>query len=129
MDNKRFKLASNWEEIGESCQKICLREISFKDLMEITKGWNPTGKRASEPERAYSDFSRLKRSRPTQISSGFTPFRPKKISGQESPFFTIPGRIQEKKRIQGQKQDIFKPKAELVRQNDIEAVGIGERIT
>ncbi|MBW0485667.1 hypothetical protein O181_025382 [Austropuccinia psidii MF-1] len=42
MDNKRFNLASNWEELGESCQKICLKEIPFKGLMVITKGWNPT---------------------------------------------------------------------------------------
>ncbi|MBW0533476.1 hypothetical protein O181_073191, partial [Austropuccinia psidii MF-1] len=42
MDNKRFNLASHWEELAASCQKICLREISSKELMEITKGWNPT---------------------------------------------------------------------------------------
>ncbi|MBW0527932.1 hypothetical protein O181_067647 [Austropuccinia psidii MF-1] len=27
MDNKRFNLAFNWEELGASCQKICLKEI------------------------------------------------------------------------------------------------------
>ncbi|MBW0573082.1 hypothetical protein O181_112797 [Austropuccinia psidii MF-1] len=42
MDNKRFNLGSHWEELGASCQKICLKEIDFKYLMEITKGWNPT---------------------------------------------------------------------------------------
>ncbi|MBW0567175.1 hypothetical protein O181_106890, partial [Austropuccinia psidii MF-1] len=42
MDNKRFNLASHWEELGESCQKICLKKIDFRDLMVITKGWNPT---------------------------------------------------------------------------------------
>ncbi|MBW0468482.1 hypothetical protein O181_008197 [Austropuccinia psidii MF-1] len=42
MDNKRFNLASHWEELGGSCQKICIKEIDFKDLMVITKGWNPT---------------------------------------------------------------------------------------
>ncbi|MBW0507945.1 hypothetical protein O181_047660 [Austropuccinia psidii MF-1] len=44
MDNKRFNLASHWEEHGESCHKICLTEIEFKGLMVITKGWNPTRK-------------------------------------------------------------------------------------
>ncbi|MBW0545230.1 hypothetical protein O181_084945 [Austropuccinia psidii MF-1] len=44
MDNKRFNLASHWEELGASCQKICLKEIDLKDLMVITKGWNPTRK-------------------------------------------------------------------------------------
>ncbi|MBW0503601.1 hypothetical protein O181_043316 [Austropuccinia psidii MF-1] len=42
MDNKRFNLASHWEKLGESCQKICLKEIDFKDLMVITKGLNST---------------------------------------------------------------------------------------
>ncbi|MBW0468099.1 hypothetical protein O181_007814 [Austropuccinia psidii MF-1] len=42
MDNKRFNLASHWEEPGESFQKICLKDIDFKDLMVITKVWNPT---------------------------------------------------------------------------------------
>ncbi|MBW0481645.1 hypothetical protein O181_021360 [Austropuccinia psidii MF-1] len=42
MDNKRFNLVSHWEELGESFQKICLKEIDFKGLMLITKGWNHT---------------------------------------------------------------------------------------
>ncbi|MBW0555317.1 hypothetical protein O181_095032 [Austropuccinia psidii MF-1] len=42
MDHKRFNLASHWEELGTSFQKIFLKEIDFKDLMVITKGWNPT---------------------------------------------------------------------------------------
>ncbi|MBW0479980.1 hypothetical protein O181_019695 [Austropuccinia psidii MF-1] len=32
------------EEVGESCQKICVKEIDFKGLMVITKGWNLTRK-------------------------------------------------------------------------------------
>ncbi|MBW0487806.1 hypothetical protein O181_027521 [Austropuccinia psidii MF-1] len=68
-------------------------------------------------------------SRPNQLSSGFTRFRNQNISGQESPFFTIPGSFQEKTRIQGKKQDLLQPKAERVRPNDPEAVGIGERST
>ncbi|MBW0544704.1 hypothetical protein O181_084419, partial [Austropuccinia psidii MF-1] len=113
MDNKRFNLASHWAELGAGCQKICLKEIDFKDLMVITKGWNPTRK--------------LTRRRPNQLSSGFTPFRNQKISGQESPFFTNPGSFQEKTRIQGQKQDHLWPEEERVRPNDPEAVGFGER--
>ncbi|MBW0491121.1 hypothetical protein O181_030836 [Austropuccinia psidii MF-1] len=42
MDNKRFNLASHWEELGESLQNIFLKDIPLKDLMVITKGWNPT---------------------------------------------------------------------------------------
>ncbi|MBW0541672.1 hypothetical protein O181_081387 [Austropuccinia psidii MF-1] len=44
MDNKRFNLASHWAELGASCQKICLKEIDFKEIMVITKGWYPTRK-------------------------------------------------------------------------------------
>ncbi|MBW0547269.1 hypothetical protein O181_086984 [Austropuccinia psidii MF-1] len=64
-----------------------------------------------------------------QLFSGFKPFRYQQISDQESPLFTIPGGFQEKTRIQGQKQDLFQPKAERVRPNDPEAVGICERST
>ncbi|MBW0497655.1 hypothetical protein O181_037370 [Austropuccinia psidii MF-1] len=39
---KNFNLASHWAELGASFQKICLKEIEFKDLMVTTKGWNPT---------------------------------------------------------------------------------------
>ncbi|MBW0468588.1 hypothetical protein O181_008303 [Austropuccinia psidii MF-1] len=42
MDKKRLNLESHWEELEESCQKIFLKEIKLKNLMEITKGWNPT---------------------------------------------------------------------------------------
>ncbi|MBW0464577.1 hypothetical protein O181_004292 [Austropuccinia psidii MF-1] len=42
MDNKSINLESYWAELGESFQKICLEEIDFRDLMVITKGWNPT---------------------------------------------------------------------------------------
>ncbi|MBW0499590.1 hypothetical protein O181_039305 [Austropuccinia psidii MF-1] len=69
----------------------------------------------------------LTRSRPNQLSSIFKPFRDQQISGQQSPFFKIPGSFQEKTSIQGKKQDLFKPKAERVRPNDPEAVGLGER--
>ncbi|MBW0482669.1 hypothetical protein O181_022384 [Austropuccinia psidii MF-1] len=35
-------MASHWEELGASCQKIFLKEIDFRDLMVIPKGCNPT---------------------------------------------------------------------------------------
>ncbi|MBW0525558.1 hypothetical protein O181_065273 [Austropuccinia psidii MF-1] len=89
----------------------------------------PSYRRTAEPNRAYPDSFRLTRSRPNQLSSGFTPFRNQQISDQESPFFTISGSFQEKKRIQGQKQDLFQPKAERVRPNDPAAFGIGEKST
>ncbi|MBW0565875.1 hypothetical protein O181_105590 [Austropuccinia psidii MF-1] len=48
-------------------------------------------RRTSEPDRAYSDSFRITRSRPNNLSSGFTSFRNQQISFQESPFFTIQG--------------------------------------
>ncbi|MBW0466109.1 hypothetical protein O181_005824 [Austropuccinia psidii MF-1] len=89
----------------------------------------PSYRRTIEPGRAYSDSFRLTRSRPTQLASGFTPFRKQQLSGQESPLFTSPGSFQEKTRIQTAKQDLFHTKAERVRPNDPEAVGLGERST
>ncbi|MBW0492759.1 hypothetical protein O181_032474 [Austropuccinia psidii MF-1] len=44
MDNKRLNLAFHWAELGASCQKIYRKDIDLKDLMVITKGWNPTRK-------------------------------------------------------------------------------------
>ncbi|MBW0490018.1 hypothetical protein O181_029733 [Austropuccinia psidii MF-1] len=87
----------------------------------------PSYRRTADPDRAYSDSFRLTRSRLNQLSSGFPPLRNQKISGQESPFFTIPGSFQEKKRIQGQNQDHLQPEEGRIRPNDPEAVGFGER--
>ncbi|MBW0490754.1 hypothetical protein O181_030469 [Austropuccinia psidii MF-1] len=44
IDNKRFNLASHWEELGACLPKVCLKEILFKDLMVIIKVWNPNRK-------------------------------------------------------------------------------------
>ncbi|MBW0533478.1 hypothetical protein O181_073193 [Austropuccinia psidii MF-1] len=40
-------------------------------------------RRTADPDREYSDSFRMTRSRPSQLSSGFTPFRKQQISGQE----------------------------------------------
>ncbi|MBW0471238.1 hypothetical protein O181_010953 [Austropuccinia psidii MF-1] len=84
-------------------------------------------RRTADPDRAYSDSFRLTRSRPNQLYSGFKPFRNQHIIGQESQFFTIPVRFQEKTRIQGQKEEHLQSEEEIVRPNDPEAVGFGER--
>ncbi|MBW0578930.1 hypothetical protein O181_118645 [Austropuccinia psidii MF-1] len=89
----------------------------------------PSYRRTANTDREHSDSFRLTRRRPNQLSSGLTPFINQKISGQESPFFTIPGSFQEKTRIQGQKQDLFSPKAERARPNEPETVRLGERST
>ncbi|MBW0512954.1 hypothetical protein O181_052669 [Austropuccinia psidii MF-1] len=138
-------LGRNWSNFPE--------DLSQRDRLQRTYGndqrlepyqavWTPGGKgnqdkgesshypsyrRTADLDRAYSDSFRLTRSRPNQLSSGFTPFRNQQISGQESPFFTIPGSFQEKSRKQGQKQDLLQPEEERVRPHDPEAVGFGER--
>ncbi|MBW0509594.1 hypothetical protein O181_049309 [Austropuccinia psidii MF-1] len=89
----------------------------------------PSYGKTADPDRAYSDSFRLTRSRPNQLYSGFIPFRNQQISFQESPFFTIPGSLQEKTRIQWQKQDQLQPKEGIVRHNYPEAVVFGERST
>ncbi|MBW0556343.1 hypothetical protein O181_096058 [Austropuccinia psidii MF-1] len=80
MDNKRFNLASHWAEVGASCQRICLKEIDFKDLMVVTKGWNPTRKfrlleakenRIRENQATLQAIEeQLTQTGPTQIPSG-----------------------------------------------------------
>ncbi|MBW0532204.1 hypothetical protein O181_071919 [Austropuccinia psidii MF-1] len=52
LENKILNLASYWVELGASCQKVCVREISFKELMEITKDWNPSKELKLLEERA-----------------------------------------------------------------------------
>ncbi|MBW0584732.1 hypothetical protein O181_124447 [Austropuccinia psidii MF-1] len=89
----------------------------------------PSYRRTTYPDRAYSDSFRLTISRPNQLSSDFTPFKNQQISGQGVPFFTLPGGFQEKTRTQGQEHDLFSPKAERVRPNDPETIGISERST
>ncbi|MBW0550428.1 hypothetical protein O181_090143 [Austropuccinia psidii MF-1] len=80
MDNKRFNLASHWEELGASFQKICLKEIDFKNLIIIIKGWNPTrtfrlleerGTRIRENQATIQDIEeQLTQTGYTQIPSG-----------------------------------------------------------
>ncbi|MBW0480250.1 hypothetical protein O181_019965 [Austropuccinia psidii MF-1] len=63
----------------------------------------PRYSRTSDPDREYSYSFRLTRSRPNKLCSGFIQSRNQQISGQRSPFLTIPGSFQEKKMIQGKK--------------------------
>ncbi|MBW0575999.1 hypothetical protein O181_115714 [Austropuccinia psidii MF-1] len=125
MDKKRFKLASRWEELGASCWNICLKEIDFRELMVITKGWNPT--RQFRPLEVRANRIRENKATIQDIEEQLTQTGHQHISGQESPFFTIPGCFQEKTRIQGQKKDHLWPDVERVGPNDPEAVGFGKR--
>ncbi|MBW0466469.1 hypothetical protein O181_006184 [Austropuccinia psidii MF-1] len=144
MYDKRFNLASHWEELGASHRDTLQRSYGnhqrMKSQQEVQtpggEGNQDEGKsshyqsyrRTIEPDRAYSDSFRLRRSRPTQLSSGFTGFRNQKIRGQELPFFTIPGSFWEETRIQRRKQDHFLPVVERVRLNNPEAVDLVKEV-
>ncbi|MBW0504290.1 hypothetical protein O181_044005 [Austropuccinia psidii MF-1] len=83
-----------------------------------------------EPEITYSDPLRLMGpGNPTRLPSGFTLLRHQHIHDQELPYFPIPERIQEGKRIIAKEQDFFQPEAETVRSYDPEIVGPFGRIT
>ncbi|MBW0564669.1 hypothetical protein O181_104384 [Austropuccinia psidii MF-1] len=64
---------------------------------------------------------------PTRLPSGFKPLRYQQISDQQSPYFRIQDRIQERKSIIRQEQDFFQPEAERIRSYDPEIVGPVER--
>ncbi|MBW0504478.1 hypothetical protein O181_044193 [Austropuccinia psidii MF-1] len=117
MDNKRFNLALHWAEIG------AVQTPGGEGKQDEGESSHyPCYRRTADQDRAYSDSFRLTRSRLNQLSNGFTPLRNQQISGQESPFITIPGSFQEKTRIQGQKQDHLQAEEERVKHNDPEAV-------
>ncbi|MBW0518408.1 hypothetical protein O181_058123 [Austropuccinia psidii MF-1] len=151
MDNKRLSLASHWEELGARFQKVCLKEISFKDLMVITIGWNPTMNFILLEERETSIREnqatiqaiegQLNQMGPTLIPSDSQgvdqpnspvashhsgTIRSVAMSHHSSQCQVVSRRRQGYKR---KKQDIFQPKAERVRPNDPESVEIGERST
>ncbi|MBW0501591.1 hypothetical protein O181_041306 [Austropuccinia psidii MF-1] len=80
MENKRFNLTSHYAELGAGCQKTCLKETPFEDLMEINKGWNPTRQfrlleeretRIREKQGTIQDIEgKLNQAGPTLIPSG-----------------------------------------------------------
>ncbi|MBW0545989.1 hypothetical protein O181_085704 [Austropuccinia psidii MF-1] len=116
--------------------------------MVITKGCNPNrqfrllearAQRIRENKATIQAIEeRLTKKGPTQIPSGSEGAGQissqvashhsdtNEINDQESPLFRIPADFQEKKRIQGEKQDLFQPKAERVRPHDPEVVSFGE---
>ncbi|MBW0564419.1 hypothetical protein O181_104134 [Austropuccinia psidii MF-1] len=112
-----ISLGRTWSKFPE--------DLSQRDRLQ--RPYDNYQRRTFNPDRAYSDSFRLTRSRANQLSSGITPFRHQQINDKESPLFTIPGGFQEKKRIQGGKQDLLLPLAERVRPHDPEVVRFGER--
>ncbi|MBW0569338.1 hypothetical protein O181_109053, partial [Austropuccinia psidii MF-1] len=138
----RIPLARSWSKLPEDIsQRDRLQRPygNYQRLESHQNGQAPGGEgKQNKGESSHylsyrrttvPDSFRLTRSRSNPLSSGFTPFRNQQIRCQESPFFTIPGGLQEKTRIPGQKQDLFQPKAGRVRPNYPEAFGFGEGST
>ncbi|MBW0557533.1 hypothetical protein O181_097248 [Austropuccinia psidii MF-1] len=110
--------------LERSCRKYP-EDLPQRDILQRTYH-----KREIEPEITYSEYFRLIRSgNPTKLPSGFTPLRHQQISDQESPYFPIPGRIQERKRLIGKEKEFFQPEEERVRSYDPELVGPSKRST
>ncbi|MBW0503053.1 hypothetical protein O181_042768 [Austropuccinia psidii MF-1] len=80
MNNKRLNLESHLEELGASFQRICLKEVPLKNIMVITKRWNPNRqfKLLEERETRIRENQaiiqaieeQLKQTEPTLIPSG-----------------------------------------------------------
>ncbi|MBW0558826.1 hypothetical protein O181_098541 [Austropuccinia psidii MF-1] len=111
-----------WPSTGKKLGKACKRYIpqglygnhqrlesqqefqAFRreDSQDKGKSSHNSGFRGEmEPEREYSDFFRLTRSRPKRLCESFKPLRIQKISGKGSKFFIIPGSFQEKTKTKG----------------------------
>ncbi|MBW0543310.1 hypothetical protein O181_083025 [Austropuccinia psidii MF-1] len=133
-------------ELGASFQKICLKEIDFKELMVITKGWNPTrqlrllelrANRIGENQATIQAIEeQLTQTGNTKIPSGLQ--GEGQISSQVASYhsetnrsvtrvtiFHNPRTFQENTRIQAQKQDHLQPKEKRFGPNHPEAVGFG----
>ncbi|MBW0497316.1 hypothetical protein O181_037031 [Austropuccinia psidii MF-1] len=126
MDNMRFNLASHWAELGASWQKICLKEIDFRDFMVITKGWNPTRQFRLLEVRA----NRISENQPTMkaikeqmIQTGHTKI-PSGSQGAGQISSPVAAKHSETNRSVAKSHHYQR---ERVRQNDPEAVGFGER--
>ncbi|MBW0496934.1 hypothetical protein O181_036649 [Austropuccinia psidii MF-1] len=151
MDNKTLNLASHWEELGESLQKLCLKEIPYKDLMVITRGWNPNRKFKLLEERAtrirknqatiQAIEKQLNKTNPTMMPSGSQgvdqPNSPvvshhsgTRRSVAKSHHYSQSQVVSRRRQgYKGEKKDLFQPQAERVRSDYAEAFGFGERGT
>ncbi|MBW0486641.1 hypothetical protein O181_026356 [Austropuccinia psidii MF-1] len=124
--NRNLK-PQDWKDMDQVLQLHQLLKDLFQWSMD-NKRFNLESHWAELEASCQKSYSfRLTRRRPNQLSSGLIPFRNKQISGQELPFFTIPGFFKEKTRIQGQKQGHLQPEEERVRPNESEDVVFGDR--
>ncbi|MBW0553515.1 hypothetical protein O181_093230 [Austropuccinia psidii MF-1] len=123
-------MGKTWGKLPEGmCQRDIFQRPYFQTLgreRSQDKGETshiPGYRGEMEPKRAYSGSFRLTRSRPTQLSSGFTQLRVQKVSGQESPYFTIPESFNDKTRTKGKEKDFFQLEEKIIRLNDPKLIG------
>ncbi|MBW0586694.1 hypothetical protein O181_126409 [Austropuccinia psidii MF-1] len=110
--------------LQRTCRKY-LEDFPQRDILQKTYH-----RQEMKPEITHSDHFRLMRTgNPTRLHSGFTPLRHQQISDQESPYFPIQDRIQERKMNKGQEQDFFQPEEARFRSHDPEIVGPVARST
>ncbi|MBW0537667.1 hypothetical protein O181_077382 [Austropuccinia psidii MF-1] len=129
MGNKSFNLASHWEELGARCHKICLKEIDFKDLMVITKGWNPSRKfrLLEKRETRIRDNQAIIQAieeQLTQIGNTQIPPVSQGVGQSRSP---VASHHSGTNKVVAKSHHPSQSQAEKVRTNDPEAVGLGER--
>ncbi|MBW0496782.1 hypothetical protein O181_036497 [Austropuccinia psidii MF-1] len=123
MENERLGIKYR-VPLERTCRKYS-EDFPQRDILQRTYH-----RREIEPEITYSDSFRLIRSgNPTKILSCFKPLRHQQISDQESPYFPIPGKIQESKRIIGKEKDFFQPEGERVTSYYPQLVGPAKRST
>ncbi|MBW0496827.1 hypothetical protein O181_036542 [Austropuccinia psidii MF-1] len=122
-----FNLASHWAEREAIFQKICIKEIDFKELMAINKVWNPTSRFRLLEERAtrirvnqatiQAIEEQLAKTGKTQIPSGS-----QGVGQTSSP-------VQGEEKDTGAKTRPLSTKGRESQIQDPEAVGLGERST
>ncbi|MBW0462238.1 hypothetical protein O181_001953 [Austropuccinia psidii MF-1] len=128
METKRFNLDSHWKKPGGGFQKISLREIYFKELMERPKGWNPKNKlklleereaKIRENKATIQDIEEKSNQKENILtpsgSQGFVKQPNSPVASEHSESTRSMGKshhfsqFQEKTRTKGQEQDFFQP--------------------
>ncbi|MBW0479636.1 hypothetical protein O181_019351 [Austropuccinia psidii MF-1] len=94
MRNRIFNLASHWEDLGEIFPKIFLKDIPFKELMVITKGWNPNTKlKLMEERKARIRENQAIEEQLNQKEHNPTPSRSQGVSQPDFPVASNHSRI------------------------------------
>ncbi|MBW0569879.1 hypothetical protein O181_109594 [Austropuccinia psidii MF-1] len=124
-----ISLGRTWTKFPEDQSQRDRLQITYDNhqRLESYQEVQTPGGKVTEDKGESSHYPSYRRTVNPDRDYGLTQFRHQQINDQASPLFTIPGGFQEKKRIQGEKLDLFQPKAERIRPHDPEVVRFGER--